>query len=256
MAIKATVKTLDGLSDAVKALYKQDGDKFMLDVEPSDGFELVGGGLKTALLKERETVSELRAASEAFKGLDPKAAREALEKVKTMDSWTPSEKAQELADKRGKEVAALKDAEYAPVKKSYEAIRKAYELQLIGKALEDAATKHKFVAPALAPKLFGENVRLEEKDGVFTPVVLDQSGKPLKEINKDGTERAVSIDEFIAAKAKDPIYAPLIAGTKATGTGGNVPSNPKGEETKPYNYASRDQAIENLAAANARAARR
>lgn len=231
MAIKATVKTLDGLSDAVKALYKQDGDKFMLDVEPSDGFELVGGGLKTALLKERETVSELKAASEAFKGLDPKAAREALEKVKTMDSWTPSEKANELAEKRGKDVAAMKDAEYAPKVKAYEATRKAYESLVIGKALEDAATKHKFTVPSLVPKLFGESVRLEEKDGVFTPVVIGPDGKPLMKLDAQANSRPVTIDEYIAEKAKDPTYAPLIAGTKATGTGGTVPQ--PGERREP-----------------------
>lgn len=231
MAIKATVKTLDGLSDAVKALYKQDGDKFMLDVEPSDGFELTGGGLKTALQRERETVAELKAANEAFKGLDPKSAREALEKVKTMDSWTPSEKANELIEKRGKDVATAKDAEYAPKLKRADAIHKAYESLVVDKALEDSAAKHKFTVPALAPKLFRENVRLEEKDGIFTPVVLGQDGKPATKINtKDGSSTLISIDEFIAEKAKDPMFAPLIAGTKATGTGGKLPqTDEKGE---------------------------
>jgi len=247
MALKAMLKTLDGLNDAQKALYKQDGDKFMLDVEPVDGFELVGGGLKSALLRERENREAAEKRLERFKDVDPDKAREAFEKVKSMDTWTPGEKTQELIEKRGKEVAALKDAEYAPKVKHAEAIRKAYESLTLEKALEDAAAKHKFIAPKLAPKLFRENVRLEEKDGVFTPVVVGQDGKPVKQVNKDGTDRYLTIEEFVAQKAQDKEYAPLIAGNGATGTqGGRMPQDPTGTQPRTVHY-NQAAAVEKLA---------
>lgn len=236
MAIKAKLANMDGLSDAVKALYRKDGEHFVLDVEPVDGFALENvQGLKSALLKERETVANLSAGVESFKGIDAAKAREALEKVKSMDSWTPSEKANELIEKRGKDVAAMKDAEYAPKVKAYEATRKAYESLVIGKALEDAATKHKFTVPALVPKLFGDAVRLEEKDGVFTPVIIGADGKAIMKLDGQANSRPLSIDEFIAEKAKDPMFAPLIAGTTATGTGSRTPQSNGNGHTNPSN---------------------
>lgn len=246
MALKAMLKTLDGLEAPVKALYKQDGDKFMLDVEPTEGFELVGGGLKTALLKEREAREAAEKRIEQFKDVDPDKARDALKKVDAMKNWTPDEKVRELIEVKTKELAAQKDAEYAPKLKSAEATRKAYESLVIDKALEDAAAKHKFLAPALAPKLFRESVSLVEKDGKLLPVVLGQDGKPAMKVENSGATRNVTIDEFMAEKAQDPMYAPLIAGNGATGTQGRLPEGGRNDKPKTVHY-SQSEALERFA---------
>lgn len=245
MALKAMLKTLDGLNEAQKALYKQDGDKFLLDVEGVDGFELVGGGLKTALAKERDRAAELEKRMEALKDIDPDKARDALKRVDAMKNWTPEEKVQATIDAKLKELAAQKDAEYAPRLKDAEATRKAYESLVIDKALEDAAAKHKFLSPALALPHLRPSVGLLDNK----PVVLDKDGKPRSRMDNNGVQHPVTIEEFVAEKAKDPFFAPLIAGNNATGSRGAAPqpgttSKPEPQRLNPQEVNQRlEQAI-------------
>lgn len=246
MALKAMLKTLDGLNDAQKALYKQEGDKFMLDVEPTEGFELVGGGLKTALLKEREGREAAEKRIEQFKDIDPDKARDALKKVDAMKNWTPEEKVKEQIEQKTRELAAQKEAEYGPKLKSAEATRRAYESLVIDKALEDAAKKHKFVAPNIVPKLFKDAVKLEEKDGVFTPVILGQDGKPRTVVEGTGTIRNLTIDEYVGEKARDSAYAALVQGNGATGTQGRLPEGGHNDKPRTVHY-SQAEALERLA---------
>lgn len=234
MALKAMLKNLDGLDAAAKAFYKADGDRFLLDVEAVEGFELVGAGLKTALAKERQTREELEKRVEAFKDFDPDKARDALKRVDAMKNWTPEEKVNEQLQAKLKELAAQKDAEYKPRIDGLEATRKAYESLVIDKALEDAAAKNKFISPKLAAKLFRDQVALADSK----PVVMGTDGKPRKVMLNDGTERTVTIDEYVAEQAKLDDYKPLIAGNSATGTQGR---NPQTQTNQPATFGGPDR---------------
>lgn len=219
MALKAMVKTLDGLPDAVKPLYRRDGegDKavFVLDVEPADGFALENvAALKATVLKTREERDTL---SDAFKGLDAAKARDALAKVEAMKNWTPEEKVAGMIEARTKELAAAKDAELGTVKQQLQALETRYRAVRVDAALTEAARKAKFVAPHLASKLFGERVGLNE---ALEPVVLGTDGKPVTQVNNDGSVRPVTIDEFVASMARHDDYKDLVAGNNATGTQG------------------------------------
>jgi len=85
MALKAVLKTLDGLPEALKALYKQEGEQFVLDMTEEDIAAHPGaGGLSRALAREREAAKaakkRLEELEEKYKDLDPEAARAAIQK--------------------------------------------------------------------------------------------------------------------------------------------------------------------------------
>jgi len=87
--LNAQVESLEGIDEAFHGLYKQDGDVFRLNVAPVGGFELANtSSLKKALETERSTAkttaSELEKLQQAYKDLDPDAARAALKKIEEL----------------------------------------------------------------------------------------------------------------------------------------------------------------------------
>lgn len=222
MALKAMVKTLDGIEDAQKSLYRRESNgaesRYVLDVEPVEGYALENvAGLKGALVKERENVAEAGKRLDAFRDLDPVKARDALAKVDAMKSWTPDDKVREQIEARTREMAVKHDHEVASLKTSNAQLRAGYEKVTVEHALVQAATRHQFMVPAIAARLFRDQVAL---DANLQPVVLGADGKARQTVNNDGAVRSVTIDEFVAEQAKNPDYAPLIQGNGATGTRG------------------------------------
>ena len=257
MALKAMLKNLEGVSDAHKPLYKKQGEGdaalFILDVEPQEGWALENvTGLKTALENERETVGTLKAQVKATEGIDPVKAREALEKVESMKSWSSDDKVKEQVEQHGKAVAAEKDAIINQLKTQNETFRRGYEAVTVEQALIDAATDAKFLTPKLAPKLFRDSVRLEEREGKLIPVVIGPDGKAMKATNNDGTQREVTIKEFVAKLAASDEYAPLVAGNNATGTRGpgqtGNPNPGQTQQTEVSPHVKRQQIDNDIAA--------
>ena len=70
----------EGLNEAIRAEYKESTDgKYMLDVAAVDGYALDDiKGLKSALAKERQNVTEWKSKAERYGDLDPDKAKEAL----------------------------------------------------------------------------------------------------------------------------------------------------------------------------------
>lgn len=233
MALKAMVKTLDNIDAAAKALYRKEGEVYVLDVEASEGWALENvTGLKSTVQKLREESGEKDKRLEAFKELDPDKARDALKKLGEMKNWTPDDKLREQIEARTKEVAAAKDAEIKALSDRLAGITRGYEAVTVERALIDAAAKAKFIAPSIAPKLFREHVKLVEQNGNLVPAVVGNDGKPRTAVNNDGSIRQVSIEEFVAEQAKLAEYAPLIAANGATGTKGSTGHSTETNGTK------------------------
>jgi hypothetical protein len=255
MALKAMVKSLDGIDAALKALYRKEGegDKavFLLDVEPVEGFALEHvTGLKTTVQKLREADAEKDQRLAAFKDLDATKARDALKKIEDMKNWTPEDKVREQIELRTKEVAAAKDAELGKLTQQHQQLLRGYEAVTVERALTVAAQKAKFVAPEIAARLFRENVKLDDK---LQPVVVGQDGKAKQVVNNDGTVRNQTIEEYVAEQARDQQYAPLLAGSGGTGTqggrqgaSGNQNSNGSGKSEVPL-HLQRQQIDNDLA---------
>lgn len=239
MALKAMLQTLNGLDDAAKAMYRQDGEHFILDVEPVEGFALENvSALKTALQREREAAETASKTAKAFDGLDPVKAREALEKLEKVRNWTPDDKVNDLLEARTQELAEKKDAEKAAIEAKLNTYRKRYEAVTVEAMLKDAATKAKFISPALAPKLFRDAVRLEETEqGDLIPVVLGPDGKAATVVENSGKVRPKTIEEYVAEMAKTDEFAPLVAANSATGTAGTRPTGDNGSNGQAKSYA-------------------
>lgn len=96
--LKAAVQKIDDIPEPLRPLYGQDGDRFVLQVEPVDGYALENVlGLKGALEGEKEVARKRAERLAAFEGLEPAAARQALEKVKALGDIDPEKEADRLA---------------------------------------------------------------------------------------------------------------------------------------------------------------
>jgi hypothetical protein len=96
--LKAAVATIDQVPEPLRPLYGQDGDRFVLQVDPVDGYALENvTGLKSALEGEKEVARKRAERLASFEGLDAAAARAALDKVKALGDIDPEKEADRLA---------------------------------------------------------------------------------------------------------------------------------------------------------------
>lgn len=187
--LKFELDTLDGVDEAVAALYEQKGDKFRLKVEGIDPAD----ELKEALRKERE---DRKAAKERADALEREARDRADEDArKRGDS--------EALEKSWQEKLARKEAELAEEIKSRDA--RLTELTVGTTAQAIGAELAMQGSAGVVTKLVRERLRYE--DGKV--IVLDNDGKP----------SALTLDELKKEFREDPAIAPLIQGSKASGGG-------------------------------------
>ena len=94
MALRAVVKNLADVDEALRSLYTQVGDEYVLDVDDKDFKTRLGefrennielnNKLKAAT-EQAGSVEELKKQLEQFEGLDPAAAKEAMEKMTNIE---------------------------------------------------------------------------------------------------------------------------------------------------------------------------
>jgi hypothetical protein len=88
--LKAVVTDINTVDEAHRAFYVEKNGKFLLNVTPAEGFELDNvSGLKTALGAERNNVAILKEQYKPYEGLDPAAARTAIERIAAFGDITP-----------------------------------------------------------------------------------------------------------------------------------------------------------------------
>lgn len=209
--LKFQLDSLEGLDEGLRAFYAEKDGKFLLKIDgmpqPEDT-----SGLKAKvdeLLAEKKAEAEKRKqAEEAARKAADEAARkngdvEALEK-----SW------QEKLSKREQELLA-ESAGLAAQVRELTVGRTANEI-----AAELAVSGS---AKALLPHI-QQRLSMDIRDGRPAVVVLDANGKP----------SAATLDELKAEFASDPAFAPLIVGSKASGSGA-AGAKPGGGAVKRFN---------------------
>lgn len=225
MSLKAIISAEEHgkLAKELQGEYSQAKDgRFVLAVDPVDGWGLEDvAGLKTTLAKEREAAKKSAELLEAFKDLDPKAARDALTKVEKMKDWTPDEKVKETIKAR-EDVLTRAHAE--EVKKLSD--RNAFLTGALSEHLIDAevgrALNGKASVELLLPIIKGKT-RVDEKDGKFQVVVLDESGTPRMTMKRGADGRTstdnMGLEEFALSLKENPKYAPAFFGSGHSGSG-------------------------------------
>lgn len=220
MALKALISKDEHakLAEALKGEYQAQADgTFLLAVEGVNGFSLENvTGLKASLSEERESKRKIEARIAALGDLDPDKARDALSKVEKMSKWTPEEKVQEQL----KAQIAQVESKYQTELKSKE--DRASRLDAAVRGLVVDSEVHRVLAGKGSAKLLlpaiRDRIRVEEKDGRFTPVVLDDRGNP-RITMKSGSSDPMGIEEFVMGLKADPELGHAFFGSGHSGTG-------------------------------------
>ena len=184
MALKATLKSLEEVDEALRGFYTQGSDGlFRLDVE--GGFKTTEEveGLSSALGKERTARAEAEKKLKAFDGIeDPDKARDALRTVENLD-----------ADKRknAEEMERQFEARLAPIKKQLEDAEaersrlssELYEERVTGFFLRSTFVGEKLaIPPRAAAAMYGKHFKLEDGKVVAYDaagnVIYGDDGKP------------------------------------------------------------------------------
>lgn len=200
MGLKYQLDTLDGLDDSVKSLYTEKEGKFVLGIEGLPQPEDVSG-LKAKvdeLLGEKKLAEKkAREAEEAARLEREEAARKSGNVEELERSWT------EKFTRREAELNGMLEQERGTLSGQIRDLTVGRTATDIASALAVQGS-----AKALLPHI-ERRLSVEQRDGKPVVVVLDAQGKL----------SAATLDELKAEIANDAAFAPLIAGSKASGGG-------------------------------------
>ncbi len=200
MGLKYQLDTLDGLDDSVKSLYTEKEGKFVLGIEGLPQPEDVSG-LKSKvqeLLDEKKAADKARKDAEEQARLDREEAARKSGNVEELErSWT------EKYNRREAELNGMLEQERGTLGGQIRDLTVGRTATDIASALAIPGS-----AKALLPHI-ERRLGVEQRDGKPVVVVLDPQGKL----------SAATLDELKAEFANDVAFAPLIAGSKASGGG-------------------------------------
>ena len=200
MGLKYQLDTLDGLDDSVKSLYTEKEGKFVLGIEGLPQPEDVSG-LKS---KVEELLGEKKAAEKARKDAEDRARLEREEAARKSGNVEELEKSwSEKYNRREAELNGMLEQERGTLSTQIRDLTVGRTATDIASALAIPGS-----AKALLPHI-ERRLSVEQRDGKPVVVVLDQQGKL----------SAATLDELKAEFANDTAFAPLIAGSKASGGG-------------------------------------
>lgn len=200
MGLKYQLDTLDGLDDSVKSLYTEKEGKFVLGIEGLPQPEDVSG-LKS---KVEELLGEKKAAEKARKDAEEQARVEREEAARKSGNVEELEKSwSEKYNRREAELNGMLEQERGTLSTQIRDLTVGRTATDIASALAIPGS-----AKALLPHI-ERRLSVEQRDGKPVVVVLDQQGKL----------SAATLDELKAEFANDTAFAPLIAGSKASGGG-------------------------------------
>ncbi len=200
MGLKYQLDTLDGLDDSVKSLYTEKEGKFVLGIEGLPQPEDVSG-LKS---KVQELLDEKKAADKARKDAEDQARLEREENARKSGNVEELERSwSEKYNRRESELNGMLEQERGTLSTQIRDLTVGRTATDIASALAIPGS-----AKALLPHI-ERRLSVEQRDGKPVVVVLDQQGKL----------SAATLDELKAEFANDTAFAPLIAGSKASGGG-------------------------------------
>lgn len=210
-ALKLVIDSLDGIDDAVKALYVEDNGKFKLDV---DGIEDTSG-LKTALQKERgereklekqvKRWQKLGKTEDEIAALVEERARAEEEKAAEAGQW----------DKLKAQMNEKHQADLQQADEKVSAMRKRLEAELI-----DAKAIAAIAAAKGVPELLLPHVQRHVKvDDNFNVQIVDAKGDP----RVNGKGDPLTIPDLVEEMKQSETYSRAFdgAGMNGAGTGPN-----------------------------------
>lgn len=214
MKLKATLKTLDGVDEAIAALYeKGDDGNYHLSVD--------GMVSKDKLDEFRNKNIELLKDMEKFKDVDPTKYKSLMEEHRKIQEkeWIEAGEIDKVVNQRistMREEFQTKEADYV---KSISTMNTRLESLLIDNEVRSAATKSGIRPSAVDDVLLRAKTIYSIKDGVAVP--SDSKGQVI--YGKDGVT-PMAINEWVDSlkKSADHLFTPSNGGgAPGSSTGGN-----------------------------------
>jgi alanyl-tRNA synthetase len=202
----------EALDEHIRALYKESGDGYALELEDDDT-----GPLKRA--KEHE--KRLRQEAE-------KKARELEARLADIESKLDADKTESLKSKGDidalekswqEKVAKIEQAKQAEQEKLQSRLRELLVDNVAHSIASEIATVPELILPHIKSRL-----TTAEIDGKLTTRVLDQTGSP----------SALSVEELKGEFVADPKFSAVIVGSKAKGGGAAGGAGAGGFDIKQY----------------------
>ena len=200
MTLKYQIDSLEGLDESIQAMYAEKDGKFVLAIEGLPQQEDVSG-LKA---KVQELLDEKKAEADKRKAAEEQARLEREEALRKSGNVEELEKSwSEKYSRREAELTSALETERATLQGQIRDLT-------VGRTATEIATTLAVPgsAKALLPHI-ERRLSVEQRDGKPAVVVLDAAGKL----------SAATLDELKAEFTNDPAFAPLIAGSKASGGG-------------------------------------
>jgi len=232
MSLKAIVDDVSGVPEALRTYYtKIEGDdagdlagKFRLTVEGAHGYSLDAvEGLKSALSSEREGKKGLETKLKDFEGLDAKAAKAALAKMKKLGDLDPAQEADRIAGEKVEAIKAQLVEAYETDKTKLTDRTKTLENELKRILVDNEAlaalAKHKGNTELLT-RVVTDRLRMTETNGKFGVEVLDANGNPRI---KDAKGSPMTVEDLVLEMRANKAYAVAFASNSLGG--GGTPSN-------------------------------
>ncbi|AIS12640.1 hypothetical protein JM49_13435 [Pseudomonas chlororaphis subsp. aurantiaca] len=198
--LKFQLDTLEGVDEAVRALYTEKDGKFVLGIEGLPQQEDVSGlkaQVQTLLDEKKAEKRKREEAEEAARVEREEAARKSGNVEELERSWS------EKYNRREAELNGMLEQERGTLSGQIRDLTVGRTATDIASALAIPGS-----AKALLPHI-ERRLSVEQRDGKPVVVVLDQQGKL----------SAATLEELKAEFANDVAFAPLIAGSKASGGG-------------------------------------
>lgn len=210
MAIEFTVDSIDTIPEAQRGLYKQAGDKYVLDIS---GYE-DPVGLKSALAKEREAAktASRQAAQWQSLGKTPEEIT-ALVEVQAQAERDKLTKGGEW-DKLKAQMADQQKAELGKKDERITALTKSLERRLVDADATAAIAAAKGVPALLLPHVRAQ-VKVIEDSGEFRAQVVDAAGNP----RVNGKGEFLSIADLVAEMRQDDVFGRAFEATGTAGSG-------------------------------------
>jgi hypothetical protein len=200
MALKATLANLEGLDEGTKKLYSQGEKGFVLDLDGIDDHPSVGA-LRRA--KDHEKEARKKATEEA----NTRIAALESEREGFLKGAIPKGDVDKL-ELSYKEKLSKRDLEAKAEADGLRGTLSTLLVDNVATSLAASLAKDPSLTPRFIPHIRGR-LRAEIVDGQAVTRVLDKDGKP----------SALTVDELKAEFVANPAFAPIIVGSKATGSG-------------------------------------
>lgn len=225
MALKAVIEKLEEVPEATRTLYQERDGRFVLDVEPAEGFALEDvGGLKSTLGKEMTRRKALEKTVEQYKDIDPEKAREALLKLEELGNIDPHKEADKIVEQRVKaatgQIVEKHTKEMDALRNENKSLQASFQSLLIDNAATAALAEAKGSVDLLLPHVQRQTRVRRLEDGRHIVEVVDKDGT-VRIGNSKGDPMTIS--DLVQEMRKSEAYGRAFEGTGNSGSGMQPP---------------------------------